>query len=104
MNVPWIRKILERIESGGGVYMQQQVYAACTLTSHWHMYSVRRKKTPLNKCHYFQYISIFFYEIFRDYSGHNLPLLLRIYHLNCCCSEVAHLWIWKTIFFNCTDK
>jgi len=33
-------------------------------------------KTPLNKYHYFQYISIFFYEIFRDYSGHNFPLLL----------------------------
>jgi len=37
------------------------------------------KKTPLNKYYYyFQYISIFFYEIFTDYSGHNLPLLLRI--------------------------
>ena len=39
------------------------------------------EKISLNKYHYFQYrgpISIFFYEIFRDYSGHNLPLLLRI--------------------------
>jgi len=42
------------------------------------IYSVRRKKTPLNKYHCFQYISIFFYDIFRDYSGHNLPLLLQL--------------------------
>jgi len=36
------------------------------------------KKTPLNKYHYFRYSSIFFYKIFRDYSRHNLPLLLQI--------------------------
>jgi len=42
------------------------------------MHSVRRKKTPLKKYQYFQCISIFFYEIFRDYSGHNLPLLMHI--------------------------
>jgi len=42
------------------------------------MQCAAKKNTPLNKYHYFQYISIFYYEIFRDYSGHNLPLLLRI--------------------------
>ena len=36
------------------------------------------KKTPVNKYHYFRYSSIFFYKIFRDYSQHNLPLLLQI--------------------------
>ena len=36
------------------------------------------KKTPLNKYYYFQYTSIFFCENFSDYSGQNLPLLLRI--------------------------
>ena len=47
------------------------------VNDHRDIYSVRRKKTPLNKYNYFQYISIFFYDIFRGYSGHNLPLLLR---------------------------
>jgi len=43
-----------------------------------HLYSVWRKKTPLNKCHYFPYTSIFFYKIYGNYSRHNLPLLLQI--------------------------
>ena len=35
-------------------------------------YTVRRKKDPLNKYHYFRYSSIYFYKIFRSHSWHNL--------------------------------
>ena len=52
-------------------YQTQLINSSC-------MQCAAIKKTPLDKYHYFQYISIFFYEIFRGYSGHNLPLLLRI--------------------------
>ena len=49
------------------------------------LYSMRRKKTALNKNHYFQYISIFFYEIFREIIlDANCHYCCEFYHLNCC--------------------
>jgi len=36
------------------------------------------KKTSPNNYHDFRFRSIFFLKIFRDYSQHNLPLLLQI--------------------------
>jgi len=48
-----------------------------TILESRYTYSVRRKKTPLNKYHYFPYSSKFS-EFFRVYSRHNLPLLLQI--------------------------
>jgi len=68
------------------------------------IYSVRRKKTPLNKCHYFRYSSIFFYKIFRDYSRHNLPLLLQILSSHLSLFRSSTVLNIKDDFFNCADK
>ena len=62
------------------------------------------KNIPLNKYHYFQYISIFFYEIFRDYSGHNLTLLVRISSSELLLFRSSTSLNIRDNFFNCTDK
>jgi len=42
------------------------------------VYTVCGEKDPVNKYRYFRYSSIFIHKIFRDYSRHNLSLLLQI--------------------------
>jgi len=75
----------------------------CSYDTLYHSTVCGEKTTPINKYHYFQYISIFFYEIFRDCSGRSLPFLLRILSsllLLLRCSISLNI---KGEFFNCTD-
>jgi len=62
------------------------------------------KQTPVNKYHYFQYSSMFFYKIFRDYSPHNLPLLLQILSSYLSLFRSSTVLNIKDDFFNCADK
>ena len=60
-----------------------------------YVYRVRRKKDPV----IFSALQYFFYKIFRDYSRHNLPLLLQIlsFHLSLFRSSTV-LYIKKRFF------
>ena len=65
------------------------LYKPCLIQLHIQCAAI--KKTPLNKYYYFQYISIFLYEILEIILDTICHYCCEFYLLNFCCSEVPHV-------------